>query len=101
MPLPARVVIALPGFTQLLTASPALNASRRYTACGPPPRNATGMSRPIAADGTVRYSTPAAVAVAGAPADSPAANSTGSPTPPSTVRAVFTTFIAFITYCDG
>ena len=53
MPLPARVFIALPAVTQLLTSGAALNASSRYTACGPPCRKATGMSRPIAADGTI------------------------------------------------
>ena len=56
MPLPASVVNAAPAVTQLLTSGAALNASSRYTACGPPAKNATGMSRPIAADGTCRYS---------------------------------------------
>jgi len=43
MSLPARVFIASPAVTQLLTASP---ASR-------PPLPATGMSRSIAAEGTI------------------------------------------------
>src|SRR6516165_6972467 len=69
MPLPARVFIALPAVTQLLTSGAALNASSRYTACGPPPIKATGMSRPIAADGTIRDSMlGAAVATAVRPA---------------------------------
>ena len=49
--------MALPAVTQLLTSGAALNASSRYTACGPPAMKATGMSRPIAADGTISYST--------------------------------------------
>src|SRR5271165_79838 len=36
IPLPARVFIALPAVTQLLTSGPASKASSRYTACGPP-----------------------------------------------------------------
>src|SRR5262249_17307329 len=56
IPLPASVFIALPAVTQLLTSGAALNASSRNTACGPPPMKATGMSRPIAADGTIRDS---------------------------------------------
>ena len=65
--LPPSVFIALPAVTQLLTSGAALNASRRYTACGPPPIKATGMSRPIAADGTIRDSTGAAWAIAERP----------------------------------
>ena len=56
IPLPASVFIALPAVTQLLTSGPASKASSRYTACGPPAMKATGMSRPIAADGTIRVS---------------------------------------------
>jgi type IV pilus assembly protein PilQ len=61
-PRPPRVPIALPKVTQLLTSGAALKASSSTTACGPPPWKATGMSRPIALDGTIRYSTPAAAA---------------------------------------
>src|SRR5271154_7018291 len=69
MPLPPSVFIALPAVTQLLTSGAALNASRRYTEWGPPPIKVTGMSRPIAADGTISDSTlPAALAIAGEPA---------------------------------
>src|SRR5690606_3203870 len=65
MPLPASVFIALPTVTQLLTSGAALNASSSTTACGPPAMNDTGMSRPIAADGTISCSTAGwAVAVA-------------------------------------
>src|ERR1700729_3329641 len=60
IPLPANVFIALPAVTQLLTSGAALKASSRYTACGPPARKATGMSRPIAAEGTMSVSEPAA-----------------------------------------
>src|SRR3984957_19889349 len=60
IPLPANVFIALPAVTQLLTSGAALKASSRYTACGPPARKATGMSRPIAAEGTISVSYPAA-----------------------------------------
>src|SRR5271167_3135446 len=63
IPLPASVFIALPAVTQLLTSGAASKASSRYTACGPPARKATGMSRPIAADGTIRLSTAAALAL--------------------------------------
>src|ERR1700744_4527866 len=63
MPLPARVLNPLPAVTQLLTSGPALNPSKRYAACGPPARKATGMSRPIDGDGTIRLSKPAAFAV--------------------------------------
>src|SRR3984957_17998025 len=63
IPLPARVFIALPAVTQLLTSGGPLNGSSRYTACGPPAMNATGMSRPMAPDGTIRDSNPAAFAV--------------------------------------
>ena len=56
IPLPASVFIALPAVTQLLTSGPASKASSRYTACGPPAMKATGISRPIAADGTIRVS---------------------------------------------
>ena len=59
MPCPPSVAIALPAVTQLLTSGAALKASSRTTACGPPPENATGMSRPIAADGTISISTSA------------------------------------------
>src|ERR1700736_50413 len=62
MPLPASVFIALPAVTQLLTSGPALKASSSTTMCGPPPENATGMSRPIAAEGTISISTPVALA---------------------------------------
>jgi hypothetical protein len=61
MPVPASVLKA-PAPTQLLTSGPALNASSRMTACGPPRLKATGMSRPMAADGTINISTVAAVA---------------------------------------
>ncbi len=67
--MPARVDIACPALTQLLTSGAALNASSRNTACGPPPWNATGMSRPIAAEGTIRCSTPSARAGAPVTAD--------------------------------
>src|SRR5271170_6376920 len=60
MPLPARALNPLPAVTQLLTSGAALNPSNRYAACGPPARKATGMSRPIDADGTIRLSNPAA-----------------------------------------
>src|SRR3984957_6550360 len=63
IPLPANVFIALPAVTQLLTSGPASKASSRYTACGPPAMKVTGMSRPIAADGTIRFSTAAALAL--------------------------------------
>src|ERR1700722_11455323 len=63
MPLPARVLNPLPAVTQLLTSGPALKPSNRYAACGPPARKATGMSRPIAGDGTNRLSKPAAFVV--------------------------------------
>ena len=56
IPLPANVFIALPAVTQLLTSGAALKASSRYTACGPPARKATGMSRPMAAEGTMSVS---------------------------------------------
>ena len=59
MPWPASVFIALPAVTQLLTSGAALKASSRTTACGPPPENATGISRPIAAEGTISISTSA------------------------------------------
>src|ERR1700754_2537823 len=69
MPFPASVSMAFPAVTQLLTPGAALNASSRYTACGPPAIKVTGMSRPIAPDGTIRDSMPgAAVAMAGLPA---------------------------------
>src|ERR1700758_5613886 len=87
MPLPASVFIAFPAVTQLLTGSPALNASSSTTACGPPPINATGMSRPTAADGTIRYSTPAALAPPGdaPPGRPPSVPASGvrNPTPPA------------------
>ena len=77
-PCPPRVAIALPAVTQLLTSGAALNASSRTTACGPPPENATGISRPIAADGTISISTSAlAVGAMDVPApQSPAASTT-------------------------
>src|SRR6478736_3355066 len=75
MPLPARVFIALPAVTQLLTSGPALNASSSTTMCGPPAWEATGMSRPIAADGTISVST-AALAVGAAAVHSPVASTT-------------------------
>ena len=56
IPLPARVFIALPAVTQPLTSGAASKGSSRNTACGPPAKKATGMSRPIAADGTIRLS---------------------------------------------
>ncbi len=52
---------------------PALNPSNRYAACGPPARKATGMSRPIDADGTIRLSKPAAFAVPVEPENTSAA----------------------------
>ena len=78
MPLPARVLIALPAVTQLLTSGAPLNASRSTTACGPPPWNATGIARPIAADGTMSISTPCACAVLAPPAKTAAAASTAA-----------------------
>ncbi len=63
MPLSPSAPIALPAVTQLLTSGAALNASSRYTACGPPPWKATGMSRPIAPDGTISVSYGAALAL--------------------------------------
>src|SRR5829696_6435595 len=66
-PFPASVLNA-PEPTQLLTSGPALKASSRTTAWGPPPWKATGMSRPMAADGTISISTPSALAI-GATAD--------------------------------
>lgn len=71
IPLPANVFIALPAVTQLLTSGPALKASSRYTACGPPARKATGMSRPIEGDGTIRFSYGAALAVGSAATATP------------------------------
>src|ERR1700760_1847958 len=56
MPLPASVLKPLPAVAQLLTSGAALKASSRYTACGPPAMNCTGMSRPIAAEGTISVS---------------------------------------------
>src|ERR1700684_4508195 len=58
MPLPARVLNPLPAVTQLLTSGAALNPSSRYAACGPPPKKATGISRPIDGDGTIKLSNP-------------------------------------------
>ena len=88
MPLPASVFIALPAVTQLLTSGPALKASSRKTACGPPARKATGMSRPIAADGTIRYSTPSARAIGAAGGPHPSGQHHGqaslAPTEPHT-----------------
>src|SRR5258705_5691007 len=75
MPLPARVFIAFPAVTQLLTSGAALNASSSTTMCGPPAWKATGISRPIAADGTISVST-AALAVGAAAVHSPAASTT-------------------------
>ncbi|GAC1399411.1 MAG: hypothetical protein NVSMB60_11610 [Mycobacterium sp.] len=42
--------------------------------CGPPPEKATGMSRPIAADGTINISAPAALAPGAAALQSPTAS---------------------------
>src|SRR2546430_14532932 len=67
MPLPARVLNPLPAVAQLLTSGAALNPSNRYAACRPPARKATGMSRPIDAEGTSRLSKPAAFAVPAEP----------------------------------
>jgi hypothetical protein len=39
----------------LLTVPPASGASSRNTACAPPSRKATGISQPIAAEGTIEY----------------------------------------------
>src|SRR5262249_2876922 len=75
MPLPASVFIAPPAVTQLLTSGPALNASSSTTMCGPPPMNATGMSRPIAADGTISVST-SALAFGAVAVHNPAASAT-------------------------
>src|SRR3954471_22290456 len=74
-PLPASVLNA-PAPTQLLTSGPALKASSRITACGPPAWKATGMSRPIAADGTISISTPSALATGATVDHKPAASST-------------------------
>ncbi len=68
--------IALPAVTQLLTSGAALNASSRYTACGPPAWKLTGMSRPIAADGTISCSTPSAWAGAAGTATTPRPSAT-------------------------
>jgi hypothetical protein len=68
--------MALPAVTQLLTSGAALNASSRTTACGPPAWKATGMSRPMAADGTISISTAAALATGDAADHSPAASRT-------------------------
>src|ERR1700751_5435043 len=74
MPWPPSVFTALPAVTQLLTSGAALNPSSRYAAGGPPARKATGMSRPIDADGTIRFSTPAAFALPADPESSVAAD---------------------------
>src|ERR1700744_1512981 len=74
MPLPARVLNPLPAVTQLLTSGPALNPSNRYAACGPPARKATGMSRPIAGEGTNGLSKPVAFVLPAAPQITPAAS---------------------------
>src|ERR1700741_2680679 len=65
-------------------------------ACAPPPRNATGTSRPIAADGTDRYSTLDAAAVADVPIANPIVNRSVSPTLLMIIIALFTDCIAFV-----
>jgi hypothetical protein len=83
MPCPPSVFIALPAVTQLLTSGAALKASSSTTACGPPPEKATGMSRPIAADGTISIST-SALAVGAT--DVPAVHKPAVSTTVSTIR---------------
>ena len=76
--------------SSLLTSGAALNASSRNTAWGPPAWKATGMSRPIAADGTISNSTPSALAVGLSPTTARGHSSQRSRTPESNPRLIIT-----------